>query len=338
MSGIRCARILKPTPEPEPADARHLREANECLILATLHAQSMTEASELAAARVREANEHLVVATVHAQMMRELAEQATAQLAVRSKLELQLVDAQKLETLGLLSSGVAHDFNNLITIILGFTDLGRLAAAPGSSLARALEGIDRAAMQAGELTLQLMAYAGHGPRRKVEVDLGIIGKEVAHLFTVTLPGHVKLRLDLADQLPFIQGDPTQVFQVVMNLLTNAAEACPDGSKGCLTLRTRGQQVDAAALASGGWSLAPDAGRYATLEIADNGAGRAPAILDRILEPCFTTKPAGHGLGLAAAAGIIRGHGGGLKVLSEPGRGSSFTLFLPASRGSQPPPP
>jgi CheY-like chemotaxis protein len=140
---------------------------------------------------------------------------------------------------------------------------------------------------------------------------------------------VALRCDLADRLPFVMGDPTQIFQIVMNLLTNACEACPAGRKGLIILRTRAQLVDPAALASAGWVLPPAPGHFATLEVRDTGSGMTPEVLARILDPFFTTKPTGHGLGLAAVTGILRSHGGGLRVRSEPGRGSSFTLFLPA---------
>jgi two-component system, cell cycle sensor histidine kinase and response regulator CckA len=335
MSAMERAEDQAPKGKPGSIDARELREANEPLVLATLHAQNMATASEQAAARVREANEHLVVATVHAQMMTELAEQATAQLADRSRLEAKIVEAQKLETLGVLAGGVAHDFNNLITTILGYTDLGRLAVEPGSQLAHCLEGIDKATTKAGELTRQLMAYAGHGDRRVEAVDLGVVAKEVTHLLGVSLPDHVTLRCDLADRVPCVKGDPTQIFQMVMNLFTNAAEAVPAGGEGRITLRTRTQQVDTAALASAGWILPVAPGCFATLEVTDNGIGMTSEILARVLEPFYTTKPTGHGLGLAAVTGILRGHGGGLKVASEPGRGSSFTLYLPVMAEASP---
>jgi signal transduction histidine kinase len=294
-----------------------------------MKAKGRAEGATVIPLQLREANQHLVVATVHAQMLQGQAERATAQLVNRSMLEAQLLETQKMETLGMLAAGVAHDFNNLITTIMGYTDLGRLSVAPGSDPARFFEAIDHAAMKAGELTRQLMAYSGKGKRQTVEVDLGIVVKETAQLLSVSIPGHVTLRCDLADRLPFVMGDPTQIFQIVMNLLANASEACAEGTKGRIILRTRAQLVDSAALESAGWVLPPAPGRYATLEVADTGAGMAPEVLARILEPFFTTKPTGHGLGLAAVTGILRGHGGGLRVQSVPGRGSSFTLFLPA---------
>jgi len=332
MTGMRRPEDLSPEGKTVAFNARELREANASLVVATLHARSMATASQQAADRVREANENLVVATVHAQRMAEQADQATEQLAYRSKLEAQIVEAQKLETIGVLAGGVAHDFNNLITTIMGYTDLGRLALASGGNPAHCFEAIDKATRKAQELTRQLMAYAGKGERRVEEVDLGIVAKEVAHMLRISLPVNVALHCDLADRIPFVKGDPTQIFQMAMNLLTNAYEACPTSDPGRITLRTRSQQVDPDALDSGGWVLSLAPGRYATLEVDDNGIGMTPEILGRILDPFFTTKPTGHGLGLAAVTGILRSHGGGLRVVSEPGRGSSFTLFLPAMAG------
>jgi CheY-like chemotaxis protein len=127
----------------------------------------------------------------------------------------------------------------------------------------------------------------------------------------------------------VKGDPTQIFQIVMNLLTNACEAFAAGAEGRITLRTASQRVDAAALESAGWILPVVPGHYATLEVTDTGSGMTPETLQRVLEPYFTTKQTGHGLGLAAVTGILRSHGGGLRVLSQLGLGSSFTLFLPA---------
>ena len=335
MSGTGRPEGLVPEGNPGAANALELREANESLVLATVHAQTMADASEQAAARVREANEHLVVATVHAQMLAELAEQATEQLADRSRLESQIVEAQKLETIGVLAGGVAHDFNNLITTIMGYTDLGRLAVASGGNPAHCFEAIDTATRKAGDLTRQLMAYAGKGERKVEEVDLGIVAKEVAHLLRVSLPVNVALHCDLADRIPFVKGDPTQIFQMAMNLLTNAYEACPNDTPGRITLKTCSQVVGLDDLgAGGGWILSLAPGRYSTLAVTDNGVGMTSEILGRVLDPFFTTKPTGHGLGLAAVTGILRSHGGGLRVVSEPGHGSCFTLFLPAMSGAR----
>jgi signal transduction histidine kinase len=319
-------------------NAVRLREANASLVLATLQAQTMVTASELAAVQLREANEHLVIATVHAQMMTEVAEQATVQTAYRAKLEAELLESRKLETLGLLAGGVAHDFNNLITTIMGYADRGSLMVDPDSEVARFFKAIDKAAGKAAELTRHLLAYAGQGRLVVTEVDLGMVVKEMAQLLTATLPREVTLHCDLADALPSVEGDPTQLFQIVMNLVINAAQACPAGTPGQIRVRTGVRTYLEAGDGPGSWILPMPAGHPVLLEVSDNGAGMAPEILARIFDPFFTTKRTGHGLGLAAVVGILRSHGGGLRVWSQPGQGASFTLFLPAVASPMAPPP
>ena len=316
-----------------------LREANEGLVLATVNAQAMTDAAEQAAAQLREANENLVVATVNAQTLAQAAEQAAAQISYTAHLEAQLLEAQKLETLGVLAGGVAHDFNNLLTAILGNANLGTMAAEEGRSVAPYFGAIEKAAMRAASLTRQLLAYAGTGKPVMAEVDLGIVAKEVIQVFTASLPRHVTLSCDLAERLPLVQGDATQIFQVLMNLVTNAAEACQADKEGRINIRTREENMDEAALGAGHWVLPLTPGRYATLEIRDTGEGMEPEVVKRAFEPFFTTKFTGRGLGLAAVMGIIRSHGGGLWVGSEPECGSSFKIFLPvtADSASMPPP-
>ena len=332
MSGTGRAEVAGAEAEHGARNAEQLREANACLVLATVKAQAMAAASECAACDLREANEHLVVATVHAQTMAEVARQATVEMAYRARLEGELLEARKLETLGRLAGGVAHDFNNLITTIMGYTDRGSLVAPPGSELAGFFQAIDKAAGKAAELTRQLLAYAGQGKLMVTAVDLGIVAKEAVQLLAVAMPDHVVLRCDLADALPLVQADPTQIFQIVMNLIGNAAEAFPAGAAGQITVRTGTRQAGAAIPGPGAWMLPLAAGGSAWLEVADTGAGMAPEVLARIFEPFFTTKRTGHGLGLAAVLGILRDHGGGLRVWSEPGLGSAFTVGLPAWHG------
>jgi signal transduction histidine kinase len=316
-----------------------LREANEGLVIATVNAQAMADAAEQAAAQLREANENLVIATVNAQTMAQVAEQAAAQISYTAHLEAQLLEAQKLETLGVLAGGVAHDFNNLLTAILGNANLGTMAAAEGRSVAPCFEAIEKAAMRAAGLTRQLLAYAGTGKPVMAEVDLGIVTKEVSQVFAASIPRNVTLHCDLAERLPLVQGDATQIFQVLMNLVTNAAEACQAGREGRITIRTREEDVDEAALGAGHWVLPLAPGRYATLEVGDTGEGMEPEVVKRAFEPFFSTKFTGRGLGLAAVMGIIRSHGGGLWVGSEPDCGSSFKIFMPAmgATASIPPP-
>ena len=306
-----------------------LREANERLVLATVHAQTMAAAAEEAAAQLQEANEHLVVATVVAQRMKRAAEQATAQISEMAKLEARLQEAQKLETLGVLAGGVAHDFNNILAAIVGHANLGSISVDPESKVAHHFEVIEQASMKAADLTRQLLAYAGEGKVMAAEVDLNIVVKEITQILSLSIPRHVALRFDLAERLPFLLGDSTQIFQVLMNLITNAFEAFAEGENGLISIKTGAEGVHEADLESGGWTLPVIPGRYATVEVSDTGAGMAPEVVARVFDPFFSTKFTGRGLGLAAVMGIVRSHGGGLRVRSEPGAGTSFKIYLPA---------
>jgi two-component system cell cycle sensor histidine kinase/response regulator CckA len=325
--------------EPGAMSEEKLREANENLVVATVNAQSMADAAERAGAHLREANESLVVATVNAQALAQVAEEAAAHVSYTAGLEAQLLEAQKLETLGVLAGGVAHDFNNLLTAILGNANLGTMAAEEGREVAPYFGAIEKAAMRAASLTRQLLAYAGTGKPMMAEVDFGIVAKEAIQVFTASIPRNVTLHSELAERLPLVQGDATQIFQVLMNLITNAAEACQTGMEGRVTIRTYEEKVDETAIKTGHWVLPLTPGRYATLEVSDTGEGMAPEVVKRAFEPFFTTKFTGRGLGLAAVMGIIRSHGGGLWVGSEPDVGSSFKIFMPAMGDSAliPPP-
>jgi signal transduction histidine kinase len=280
---------------------------------------------------LREANERLVLATVKAQTQAETAERAVEQMAQMAKLEAHLQEVQKQETLVVLAGGVAHDFNNLLTTIVGNANLGTMAVEAAGSPLPYFEAIEKAALRAADLTRQLLAYAGKGKRIETEVDLAVLVREILLLLRVSIPEDVTLTCDLPDRLPFVWGDATQIFQVLMNLITNAGEAFAPGAKGHITVRTRARALTVADLAAGGWIIPVPAGSYAGLEVADDGMGMAPEVMARIFEPFFTTKFTGRGLGLAAAIGIIRNHGGGLRVETTLGAGTSFQVFLPAMR-------
>ena len=254
--------------------------------------------------------------------------------AEQARLEAILVQAKKLETLGVLAGGVAHDFNNLVTAIVSNAAMGADLVGPNSKAKPFLKAIEAAALKAGDLTTQLLAYAGKGKRVIKEVDLDIVVQELAQVLTVSLPSNLTLRCKLADRVPFVKGDPTQLFQVLMNLVMNAFEAFSVNVPGEISLRTRTEGIDAAALASGTWALAMAPGRYVTIEVVDTGAGMTSEVLARAFEPFYTTKATGRGLGLAAVLGILGTHGGGLRVRSVPGQGSSFKVYLPVMTESR----
>jgi CheY-like chemotaxis protein len=235
----------------------------------------------------------------------------------------------KLESLGVLSGGIAHDFNNLLTTILGNTNLGAMHLPPESPAMPYLHQVEQATLRAADLTRQLLAYAGKGRLQVAEVDLNRLVVEMTQLLTVSLSKKAVIRYDLASSLPFISADPSQMQQLVMNLVTNASEAIGDEVSGLITVRTGVEMVDDATQVGLLPALPLAAGEYVTLEVSDTGCGMAPEVRDRIFDPFYTTKFTGRGLGLSAMLGILRSHHGSLKVYSEQGRGSVFKLFLPA---------
>ena len=246
-------------------------------------------------------------------------------------IERKLLAAQKLESLGVLAGGIAHDFNNILTSVLANASLARHDATVGQPVDRSLAQIETAARRAADLCQQMLAYAGKGKIVTDRIDLSELVRGTAALLEVTLKKNARLDLQLAAKLPPVLGDPTQLRQIVMNLVLNAGDAIT-GSAGLITITTFVRQADAALLQSALGSPDLPAGTYAGLEVRDNGSGMAPETIARIFEPFFTTKFSGRGLGLSAVLGIVQGHHGALFVESTPGRGSTFRLLLPATTG------
>ncbi len=246
------------------------------------------------------------------------------------RIEEQLREAQKLESLGVLAGGVAHDFNNLLTGILGNASLARDGLAGHHAERLLLEEIMKSAERAADLTRQLLAYAGKGRFVMRTVNLSALVREIGGLLQASVPKHVRLQFELADGLAGVHADPGQLQQVVTHLVINGAEAArPEG--GTVLVRTGLQQVDEpyiATMSSAGDLLQP--GEYVSLEVHDTGCGMDEDILAKIFDPFFTTKFAGRGLGLSAVLGIVRGHRGAVKVSSQPGEGTTFKVLLPAS--------
>ncbi len=235
--------------------------------------------------------------------------------------------SQKLESIGLLAGGVAHDFNNLLVGILGYADLLAADARPGTLAHDAATTIAQAARRAAELTRQLLALARLGQHREERVEIHAVVDEAAKLLCRTLDKAIRLDTRLAAPAAAVKGDPGQLQQVVLNLAVNARDAMPEG--GTLSLESDLVEVDASHLVPG---LGP--GHHVTLTVSDTGVGISPEHLARLFEPFFTTKPVGKGsgLGLATAFGIVKGHGGTIRVESEVGVGSRFIVYLPAATG------
>jgi len=247
------------------------------------------------------------------------------------RLQEQLLQAQKLESLGILAGGIAHDFNNLLVGILGNASLALADVSPESPLRETLEGIETAALRAGELTNQMLAYSGKGRFVVEPLDLSSLVEEMAHLLEASISKKACLRRELGRALPAVEADATQLRQLAMNLITNASDALGDRA-GTIVLRTRHLRTPREEL---GRPLAGELERHGAvvLEVEDSGCGMDAETRARMFDPFFTTKFTGRGLGLAAALGIVRGHGGEIDVESRPGKGTRFRVLLPVCRGA-----
>ncbi len=250
----------------------------------------------------------------------------------RLRLEAQVQHAQKLESLGVLAGGIAHDFNNLLLGVLGHAGLARMELADDSPIQARLAQIELTAQRAAELTNQMLAYSGKGRFVIQPVDLSHLVDEMAHLLHSVISKKAELRFDFADALPAVNGDVSQVRQIVMNLITNASDALGE-QNGSITIRTGLIGVDPQYLADTYVNESLPEGPYVFVEVSDTGCGMDAATRARIFDPFFTTKFTGRGLGLAAVLGIVRGHHGAIKVYSEPGMGTTFKVLLPAAVGA-----
>jgi PAS domain S-box-containing protein len=253
----------------------------------------------------------------------------------RRALEQRLERAQRLDSLGVLAGGIAHDFNNLLAGVLGNAELLRdtVDAPEPRQMAAA---ILTAAQRAAALTRQMLAYAGQRDLgRREPVDIGALLDELRGLLAATLSKKARLELGV-EPGSVVEGDRATLSQVLMNLLTNASDALGD-EPGAIEVRARRvTEVDARWDSALGASVAP--GDWVLIEVRDTGAGMDEATRGRVFEPFFSTKERGHGLGLAACLGIVSAHGGAVLVESEPGRGSCFSVLLPASQDAPAPGP
>ncbi len=244
----------------------------------------------------------------------------------RLEMERNLQQTQRLESLGVLAGGIAHDFNNILTLVLGNAELALRKLGRSSPARESVTEISVAAQQAAELCKQMLAYAGRASFAWEPFDLPSLIREMEHLINISISRGVVLEYDL--QPAAVEGDPSQLRQVVMNLVSNASEAIGEQS-GVVTVTTGTVACSREELRR----LAPEGelepGDYAGLQVSDNGCGMDEETRQRVFEPFFTTKFTGRGLGMAAVLGIVQGHGGTISVESEPEVGTTFRILLPA---------
>ena len=243
-----------------------------------------------------------------------------------SGLQEQLLQAQKMESIGRLAGGVAHDFNNILSGVMGYASLMKTKMPPTHPFYEYVETIERGAVRASELTSRLLGFARQGQFARIRLDVNKIAADTAKLLQSTIKKTIEVHLDLQDGIPAVSGDPSQIHQVAMNLCVNARDAMPDGGK--LMLASGSRYIGNPP----GTADKPfQAGTYVFIRIEDTGSGMSPETRQKIFEPFFTTKAdKGTGLGLAMVYGVVQNHGGFIDVKSELGIGSTFTIYLPVS--------
>ncbi len=244
----------------------------------------------------------------------------------RKRMEERLRQSEKLQAVGTLAGGVAHDFNNQLTGIIGWTELIRDQAVDDSELDTATANILTSARRASDLTAQLLAFARKGKFESKPVDLHLLIREVAQLLTHTIDKRIFIETRLGAEAPYTTGDPSQLQNALLNLGVNARDAMPEG--GALVFATCNLEISAGHEACQAGYLEP--GPYVEISVSDNGKGMDEETLNSIFEPFFTTKQAtkGTGLGLSAVYGTINSHQGCIRVTSSPGSGTTFRIGLP----------
>lgn len=247
----------------------------------------------------------------------------------KKNLEVQILQTQKLESLGLLAGGIAHDFNNILQSSFGYADLAMLKLSAMSPARPYIDEIKKSAQLAAELCQQMLAYSGKGRFSVETVSINELIEEMTHLIDVSISKKALLRYEFGENLPLVKADPSQIRQVIMNLVINASEAIGEQS-GVISITTGAMHCDLSYLNSTFLIQDLPEGPYVYFEIADTGCGMDSEALSKIFDPFYTTKFSGRGLGLAAVLGIARGHKGALKVYSEPKRGTTFKVLFPAA--------
>lgn len=246
----------------------------------------------------------------------------------RRELELELSERRRADALNVLAGGVAHDFNNLLVGILGHTSMALGELPERSSARHHLQEVESSARQIAALTDQMLAFSGNAWRELADIELGEFAREVSEQLRAA-HGEVTVQLSTSPNVPAVRADPAQLRRITASLLDNAVEAL-DASDGTVSISTGTVQLTRSALDS--YSVGAEAapGLFAYVEVADNGCGMSEEVRSRMLEPFFTTKFQGRGLGLAAVDGLVRGHRGALAVQSVPDVGTKVRVLLPAS--------
>ena len=253
--------------------------------------------------------------------------------AERRALDHRLVEEQQVKTLSLLAGGLAHDFKSLLTGIIGNADLAAVQVGRDAPAYESTQAILTAATRATELVARMQDYAGERPLTSQVVDLVLVTRDMTSLLQKSSARHCTITFTPPASPVLAVGDPTQLRQILLNLVVNAAEASPEG--GAIHVSLSADTADHSGLASARYNATRAHGAasdtYAVLDVRDAGSGIPSSIISRVFDPFFSTKASGRGLGLSAVLGIVRAHEGALHVTSEPGQGTAFRVWIPAPR-------
>ncbi len=261
--------------------------------------------------------------TAYRGIMRDVTEQRA--------LQKQLIQAQKMESIGTLAGGVAHDFNNIMCAILGYASIMKMDMKKDNQFFKYLDTIESSASRAAKLTDQLLAFARAGKYDVRIININNIVSDTVNLLKETFDRSIEIEADLYPQLPSIEGDANQIQQIILNICVNARDAMPNG--GQLTIATGVKQITRHYVKT---HLGAMEGDYVTLSVKDTGAGIDKSIIQRIFDPFFTTKGAGKGtgLGLSVVYGVVKNHGGYVDARSDVNKGTTFEIFLPMCESSK----
>lgn len=246
----------------------------------------------------------------------------------KQQLEVQLQQAQKMEAVGTLAGGIAHDFNNILTAISGYSELAQLDLPEESKPWHHLQQVRTACMRAKDLITQILTFSRKGDQEQLPIQMHHIVKEALKLLRSTIPTSIDFRQNIDAACGSVLASPTEIHQVMMNLCVNAFHAMREKGQGVLSVRLSREIIEPADVERMGLEIAP--GSYVCLSVGDTGHGMGRSVVDRIFDPYFTTKKKGEGtgMGLAVVYGIVKKSGGHIKVYSEPGKGSTFKVYLP----------
>jgi signal transduction histidine kinase len=255
-------------------------------------------------------------------------EKLEVEMAERTKMEEQLLQAQKMEAVGTLAGGIAHDFNNILAAIIGFTEMVIDDVSDNAPVQHKMERVLKAGLRGRDLVKQILTFSRRSEEEKHALHLSPLIQETFKLLRASIPTTIEMKLDLDANRDLAHADPSRIQQIIMNLCTNASHAMREKG-GTLEVSLRAITIDTSELLP-----EPDMalGEYLVLSVSDTGHGMDDRVMKRIFEPFFTTKEKGQGtgLGLAVVYGIAKSHKGGIRVSSRPGQGSLFSVYLPAA--------